>query len=82
MPPDAYDVSNVVTFLGGFGKKRTEIAAANQADKDYKLKTIETMFSMAEGRRAQAEASSEAAEDTSLSTDARARHRADRKSVV
>lgn len=76
MPPDAYDVSNVVTFLGGFGKKRTEIAAANQADKDYKLKTIETMFSMAEGIRAQAEASAEAAEDTSLSTDARARHRA------
>jgi len=74
--PDAYDVSNVVTFLGGFGKKRGEIAAANQADKDYKLKTIETMFSMAEGIRAQAEASSEAAEDTSLSTDARARHRA------
>jgi len=74
--PDAYDVSNVVTFLGGFGKKRGEIAAANQADKDYKLKTIETMFSMAEGRRAQAEASAQAAEDTSLSTDARARHRA------
>jgi len=73
---DAYDVSNVVTFLGGFGKKRGEIAAANQADKDYKLKTIETMFSMAAGQRAQAEASAEAAEDTSLSTDARARHRA------
>ena len=73
---DAYDVSNVVTFLGGFGKKRAEIATANQADKDYKLKTIETMFSMAEGIRAQAEASAESAEDTSLSTDARARHRA------
>ena len=76
MAPDAYDVSNVVTFLGGFGKKRAEIATANQADKDYKLKTIETMFSMAEGIRAQAEASAESAEDTSLSTDARARHRA------
>ena len=74
--PDAYDVNNIVTFLGGFGKKRAEIATANQADKDYKLKTIETMFSMAEGRRAQAQASAEAAEDTSLSTDARARHRA------
>jgi len=73
---DAYDVGNIVTFLGGFGKKRSEIAAANQADKDYKLKTIETMFSMAEGQRAQAAASAEAAEDTSLSTDARARHRA------
>jgi len=73
---DAYDVGNIATFLGGFGKKRGEIAAANQADKDYKLKTIETMFSMAEGQRAQAEASAEAAEDTSLSTDARARHRA------
>lgn len=74
--PDAYDVNNIVTFLGGFGKKRGEIAAANQEAKDYKLKTIETMFSMAAGRRAQAEASAEAAEDTSLSTDARARHRA------
>lgn len=74
--PDAYDVNNIVTFLGGFGKKRAEIAASNQADKEYKLKTIETMFSMAEGQRAQAEASAESAEDTSLSTDARARHRA------
>jgi len=73
---DAYDVSNIVTFLGGFGKKRGEIAAANQADKEYKLQTIQTMFSMAEGQRAQAAASAEAAEDTSLSTDARARHRA------
>lgn len=76
MPPDQYDVANIAQFLGGFGKKRSEIAAANQADKDHKLKTIETMFSMAEGRRAQAEASAESAEDTSLSTDARARHRA------
>jgi hypothetical protein len=71
-----FDLNNVVDFLGGFGQKRTAIAAQNQEAKDYKLKTIETMFSMAEGRRAQAEASAEAAEDTSLSTDARARHRA------
>jgi len=74
--PDAYDWNNVVSFLGGFSKKRGEIADQNKADKDYKLKTVQTMFSMAEGIRAQAEASSEAAEDTSLSTDARARHRA------
>jgi len=74
--PDAYDWNNVVSFLGGFGQKRGEIAAANQADKEYKLKTVQTMFEMAEGQRAQAAASAEAAEDTSLSTDARARHRA------
>lgn len=77
MAPDAYDVSNVVQFLGGFGKRRGEIAAANQADKEYKLQTVQTLFSFAEGKRASAEASRVLAGDANLSRNERDRHALD-----
>jgi len=75
--PDAYDVNNIVTFLGGFGKARGEVAAANQADKEYKLQTIQTLFTYAEGKRSQAEASQALAADASLSPADQERHSAE-----
>lgn len=72
--PDAYDVSNVVGFLGGFGKKRADIAAQNQAAKEYKLQTVQTLFQFAEGKRASAESSRALAGDNSLSKNERDRH--------
>ena len=61
------DLNNVVDFLGGFGEKRGQIAAQNQADKEYKLQTIQTLFTYADGKRSQAEASQALAADKTLS---------------
>ncbi len=75
--PDAYDWNNVVGFLGGFGKKRAEIATQNQAAKEYKLQTVQTLFTFAEGKRASAEASRLLAGDEKLSRNERDRHALD-----
>ncbi len=75
--PDAYDWSNVAGFLGGFGQRRGEIAAQNQADKEYKLQTVQTLFQFAEGKRASAEASRLLAGDVNLSRNERDRHQLD-----
>jgi len=75
--PDAYDVNNIVNFIGGFAKKRGDIAAQNQADKEYKLQTVQTLFQFAEGKRASAEASRVLAGDVNLSENERDRHALD-----
>jgi len=75
--PDAYDWNNVVGFLGGFSQRRGEIAAQNQADKEYKLQTVQTLFQFAEGKRASAEASRALAGDLNLSENERDRHQLD-----
>jgi hypothetical protein len=72
-----FDLNNVVDFLGGFGQKRSEIATANQAAKEYKLQTVQTLFTFAEGKRASAEASRLLAGDNKLSENERDRHALD-----
>ncbi len=71
------DLNNVVDFLGGFGEKRGQIAAQNQADKEYKLQTVQTLFQFAEGKRASAESSRLLAGDVNLSENERDRHKLD-----
>ena len=75
--PDQYDVGNIVNFIAGFGKKRGEIAEQNQTAKNYKLQTVQTLFSFAEGKRASAESSRLLAGDANLSRNERDRHALD-----
>lgn len=70
-------LGNIAEFIEGFATKRGQIEEANKQDKQYKLQTIQTLFTFAEGKRAQADAAQALAQDASLSPAEQDRHAAE-----